>query len=129
MAGLSPSLPLTVDVQDGFRLNKTYKQVVQQNFTNLLLTIPGERIMDPEFGVGLKTYLFEMDNQMLRSDLSAKIISQAARYLPFIEITDITFRTAETDVDIQRNTMYASITYIITPLEFADTLDISLPDN
>jgi phage baseplate assembly protein W len=129
MAGLSPSLPLTVDVQDGFRLNKTYKQVVQQNFTNLLLTIPGERIMDPEFGVGLKTYLFELDNQMLRSDLSAKIISQAARYLPFIEITDITFRTAETDVDIQRNTMYASITYIITPLEFADTLDISLPDN
>ncbi len=129
MAGLSPSLPLTVDVQDGFRLNKTYKQVVQQNFTNLLLTVPGERIMDPDFGVGLKTYLFEMDNQMLRSDLSAKIITQVGRYLPFIEITDITFRSAETDVDIQRNTMYASITYIITPLEFADTLDISLPDN
>ena len=129
MAGLSPSLPLTIDVQDGFKLNKTYKQVVQQNFKNLLLTIPGERIMDPEFGVGLRKYLFELDNEMLRSDLSSKIITQAGIYLPFIDITDITFRTAETDPDIDRNMMFVEITYVIIPLEFADKLDISIPTN
>ena len=31
---------------------------IKQNFKNLILTVPGERVMLPDFGVGLKQYLF-----------------------------------------------------------------------
>ena len=56
--GLSPKLPLTKDPQDGYALNKEYVELVQQNLKMILLTAPGERIMEPEFGVGLRNYLF-----------------------------------------------------------------------
>jgi len=62
--GLSVKLPLYLDPDDGIGLNKTYRESVKQNFLNLLLTIPGERVMIPRFGVGLKRFLFENDKSL-----------------------------------------------------------------
>jgi len=59
MAGISVKLPLSRDPESGYKLNKTLKQVARQNLKMLVLTAPGERIMIPEFGVGLRNYLFE----------------------------------------------------------------------
>lgn len=128
MAGLSPKLPLRFDSSDGYSLNKTYVDVVKQNFTNLILTVPGERIMDPEFGVGIRKFLFEMDNMGLRSNLTAKIHQQVGIYLPFVEIMEITFKSQANDISLDPNLLYVNITYIITPLEFVDKLDITVPN-
>ena len=59
MAGISPKLPLTRDRQDGFALNKTVLDSIKQNVKMVVLTSPGERVMDPAFGVGVRRYLFE----------------------------------------------------------------------
>ena len=61
MAGLTPQLPLARDAINGYTLITDYKTLVRQNFKNLLFTIPGERVMDRDFGIGLKRYLFELD--------------------------------------------------------------------
>ena len=54
LQGISPQLPLVYSHTDGpYQLNKTLKDVVRQNLKMLILTAPGERIMVPEFGVGL----------------------------------------------------------------------------
>ena len=54
LQGISPRLPLVYDKTDGpYQLNKTLKQTFQQNLKMLILTMPGERPMIPEFGVGL----------------------------------------------------------------------------
>ena len=50
--GLSPKLPMSLHPADGYRLTKTYKEMVKQNIKMLILTCPGERMMDPLFGVG-----------------------------------------------------------------------------
>ena len=55
MSSISPSLPLSLDEQDGYKMNKELVKAIQQNIKMLLLTVPGERVMDPDFGVGLKT--------------------------------------------------------------------------
>ena len=74
MAGLTPKLPLALSSDDGaYQLIKTYKNLVKQNFKNLILTSPGERIMDPHFGVGIRNFLFENDGQQLYSEISSKI--------------------------------------------------------
>ena len=70
MIGYSPKFPLQFDNYVGaYSLTTTLKQVVKQNFINLMLTAPGERIMDINFGVGLRNYLFEQDTSQLKSRL------------------------------------------------------------
>lgn len=70
MAGLSPKLPVSRDSEDGYSLTKTYEEMVRQNLKNLLLTNPGERMMDPDFGVGMKRYL-----------LSSMVLTHIQRYM------------------------------------------------
>ena len=71
MAGLTPKLPLTLGGDNGnYKLIKTYKNLIKQNFKNLILTAPGERIMDPNFGVGIRNFLFENDGELLYSGIS-----------------------------------------------------------
>ena len=42
-------------------LTKTMMEVIKQNFKNLVLTNPGERVMLTDFGVGIRRFLFEMN--------------------------------------------------------------------
>ena len=60
MAGFAPKLPLARDTGDGFALIKNFENMIKQNLKMLVLTSPGERIMIPDFGVGLRRYLFEL---------------------------------------------------------------------
>ena len=76
MDGLTPKLPLGYDSAGGYINIDNYKDLVRQNFKMLVLTIPGERVMMPEFGVGLKKYLFEANTQKTRSNISSKIYEQ-----------------------------------------------------
>ena len=60
MSGLSVRLPLRQDEVDGlYQMNKTLVELVKQDFRMLMLTEPGERILLPEYGVGLLQWLFE----------------------------------------------------------------------
>ena len=66
MAGISPKLPLVTDPADGpYLLTKTVAEATKQNLKNLILTQPGERVMDPFFGVGIRSFLFEQDSEYL----------------------------------------------------------------
>ena len=91
MSGLSPKLPVALDEKNGFKLTETYKEMVLQNLKNLVLTIPGEKMMDPEFGVGIKKYLFQQNSYGTYSEIEGRIENQAKKYMPFITIENIIF--------------------------------------
>ena len=93
MAGISAKLPLSLDAEDGITLNKTFQDVIQQNLVSLMLTVPGERIMIPDFGVGLKRFLFEQDSILTRQDIAARTREQVGRFLSVIEIVNIFFES------------------------------------
>lgn len=122
--GLSAYLPLTRDTEDGIKLNKNYIELVRQNFKNLLLTVPGERIMMPEFGVGLRRYLFEPVSQKVKATISSKIMEQAGKYMPFISIDKITFTSFEDNPNFPINLVSMKIQYKIIPLEKVDLLTL-----
>jgi phage baseplate assembly protein W len=89
--GISAALPLILDEIDGpYRLNKTIPQVAAQNLKMLLLTNPGERIMMPQYGVGLSQYIFENDSPALGGDILGNIRSQVSKYLPYIFLEELT---------------------------------------
>ncbi len=89
MYGIAPKLPIASD--DNYRLQntETIEENTQQNLKNIILTAPGERVMDPSFGVGLRNYLFEPNLPMARGRLESAIDSQVAKYMPFVRIDDL----------------------------------------
>jgi len=116
--GISPSLPLRITQTDGaYELNKTYRETVKQNMKNLILTNPGERIMDPDFGVGLQAFLFELDSSITRGNIIEKVREQVAIYLPFVQLQEIYFRSPEdAPTTVDNNYLGMTIRYWIVPL-------------
>ena len=75
-SGWGPSLPITRSDEDGFKLTKEIKEQIKQNFKMLLLTIPGERTWDINFGIGLKKYLFEPNVESTHRTIALRIDEQ-----------------------------------------------------
>ena len=129
MAWLSPKLPLSKNYQTGYKLIKDYKELVKQNFKNLLLTIPGERMMDPVFGVGLKRFLFENDGLGLHDSIASAIKKQTNIYLSYIDIENIAITSADGDPYMDQNFLDIRIEYRIVPLAMSDALEITTTIN
>ena len=70
-----------------FKGTQTVKEQVKSNLINLLLTEPGERINEPNFGVGLKGLLFEQNPNI--EILKEKINNQIEFYIPVISLSDV----------------------------------------
>ena len=82
---------------DKLTMIRGYERLAAQNFKNLMLTSPGERVMDINFGVGLRRFLFEQDiggSTEIRG-LRGRITSQSRTYLPYIQIVNISFSELE----------------------------------
>ena len=124
MSNISPVLPLTKDPANGFLNNHTEVSAIIQDLKMLLLTSPGERVMDPSFGVGMRRYLFEQNNKTTHSSIKAKILRQTKEYLPIIEIQDISFDTEEDSSNIKANALMVSIRFVIAPLGITTTAQI-----
>ena len=125
--GYAPKLPLERSPEDGgYALLKNIRSVTQQNLKMLILTAPGERIMDPNYGVGLRRYLFEQDTLNLTEKLQNIILSQASKYMPHIEIKVIMFRTADETNDIPENSMQVRIKFTIPAIKEIAFIDIDI---
>ena len=112
MKGYSPKLPLMLDATDGFRLTKSLKEVVSQNLKMLILTSPGERIMEPEFGVGFYNFLFQLNTELTRDRVRERIMKQVRTYMPFVRISEIRLGPIE-GLGIDENSLGAVIRYSI----------------
>lgn len=126
MYGISVALPLEYDSVDGpYRLNKTLKDVVKQNLKNLILTSPGERIMIPDFGAGIRELFFEPYNSNTFSEARARIMSQIARYMPFVNVVNFNVITSNDDPDLTANGVRMILQYNIGSIDENDTLIIT----
>ena len=65
--------------------------LIKGQLTQLLLTNPGERVMLPDYGVGLKQYLFEPLNEDVASELGDEVITAVNTYASNIEVISIRF--------------------------------------
>ena len=95
----------------------------KQKLKNIVLTNPGERVMLPNFGVGLKRYLFSNNAngtpvESGQVDLKQNIIRQISQYAPEIAVVSVDIVTNEQDY-----VMKVSIKYNVRNV-FSDTLEI-----
>lgn len=118
---ISIALPLS-NSTDGFKTNDSLFSVVRQNLKMLILTIPGERVMIPDYGVGLKKYLFNSFGENISSQIDQKIREQVKKYMPAITISDIIINRDNIDA----NRLNISINYSIPGISMKDLLRFTI---
>ena len=117
----APKLPLELDDNKKFIIYSDVLSNIRQKILTILLTSPGERIMDPRFGIGIKKYIFEQTSGMLtveedefgekeyireniQSSLYQKLFQQVNWYCNDVTILNL-------DIDIEENVMNLKINY------------------
>ena len=92
-----------------FNSSYTTKEQVKSNLINLLLTTPGERLMNPTFGVGIRNLLFE---QVIEKELiKNRIIDGAQLNIPEIEIVDLFIKRENQETTPEIHTVRISVYY------------------
>lgn len=111
-----PKLPLDhADSHGYYGLIDSIKELAKQNMKMVILTSPSERIMNPDFGVGVRKYLFE--NGIF--GLEERIRSQCSAYVPFVSIRNI-----QIDIDPDTNSGAIMIEYIVKSYNIKDVLKL-----
>jgi len=101
--------PVSYDSESGFySATSSMLEVAAQNLKVLFLTIPGERIYHPRFGIGIEKYIFEMDTQSLRTSMTARISEQISRYLPYVKIINILYGS-----EPDKHALSVSLEYVV----------------
>lgn len=72
-----------------FQPTYTSYEAAKTNLRNLLLTAKGERVMQPEFGTGLHSLLFEQMGDDFEDRLVDTITESVNFWLPYINIDEI----------------------------------------
>jgi phage baseplate assembly protein W len=96
------------------------RKAVSFNIKNIILTNPGERIMIPDFGVGIQRALFERISINLLQGIQDRILEQISIYASYITILQIQVIPID-DVSIN-----VKLKYKIDFAEIVDTLDIEI---
>lgn len=72
-----------------FDLNHSKEEAIRSQLIHLLLTIKGQRLRNPEFGVNLMSYIFNMNDSLSWQDIKNDITEQVAKYIPEVTFNDI----------------------------------------
>ena len=117
---IGPSLPLMPDSSDGFAMIYAFNEQIKQNFKTLILTHPGERVMEPEFGVGITKYLFDNETGDYQQRIISATNKQIAKYMPVVSLISITFS------DPSANSVSMIIKYAVPDLNIRDNFVITI---
>ena len=96
----------------------TTAEQVKSNLLNVLLTEPGERVFKPNFGVGLRNYLFENSNDL--SLLEERINNQINRNIAGIELINVNLIKEPDSHEIK-----IAISYRVLANQELDTIQIN----
>lgn len=83
-------LPMTAENGSLFKLSYTTQEQAISNLKNLLLTIRGERPMQPLFGTIVQRSLFQQLTPALLEKIDESIRTAIEYWLPYIIIDDLT---------------------------------------
>jgi|TARA_R100001460_G_scaffold41513_2_gene77233 hypothetical protein len=91
------SFPLRAGGNKDFQMTKTSLEQAQHNIRNLILTYPGERAQQPEFGSRLRELLFEQQDDELPNKIDEEVRRSIGQWLPYINVITVDTLTDEGD--------------------------------
>jgi phage baseplate assembly protein W len=120
---LGLDMPLVGESGAKFKQNYLTMDQAVANAKNLLLTEPGERVMLPTFGCGLKRVLFDQTTPETLAALETRIRNSFQTFLPYIFIQELNLVS-----DPDKNAIYVKLGISLNESGF-DTRTILLEVN
>ena len=132
MIKIAPVFPLVLNDNGGYEMHgsseEDIKKVINQNIKNILLTNPGEKLFDAEFGVGVSKYLFEYSSTIESGQnlppITSNITDQLARYIPYVEVNNVSVTADDERLNIRID--YAILQSLEDPIV---AFNLNLPFN
>jgi Bacteriophage baseplate protein W len=112
--GQGPSFPLQFSTSGGLKDVALASGVdkINQSIHSILTTIPGERVMNPNFGSLLYQLIFEPNDFVLRDLLYLYTVDALARWEKRINVVSINFPI--TGDDLENGIVRLQVRYVIT---------------
>lgn len=82
------SLPFSA--KDVFTSTYTTKDALKSNLINFMLTGKGERVLNPDFGIGLRSMLFEQATQDSRDQIDYMVRKGLSDWFPQVVVNTLT---------------------------------------
>ncbi len=98
----------------------TTQEAIKTNLIDFFLTEPGERYLNPTYGGGLRSFIFEQITSNTLDSLQEDIQSKINRFFPNVRVLDL-----EVLQDPDYNTITVSIKYNIIDTAISDEIQIA----
>ena len=106
-----------------FNQSFTTKEQVKSNLINLMLTSPGERLMNPNFGIGVRDLIFE--NVIDQESLQNRIIDSTLQYIPEVEILNVNIQRVNENTSPEIHQLRLSIGYALVANDQQDVIQLN----
>ena len=103
-----------------FYSNYTTAAAIKNNLINYFLTNPGERPLNPTFGGGLRSFIFEQITENNTDFLKEQIESDISLFFPNITILRLNINSLE-----DTHTINAILEYSVNQTNITDTLQMN----
>ena len=123
-----PKFPLKMSERDGaYQSINDLTESVKQNVIFLLNTSPGEWPGRPNFGIGVRRFLFENVTSIEWEKLHQRIKEQFNKYMPFLDVkSEIITEGIHGESLIDENTVKLVLRYSINPISVQDVVTLNL---
>lgn len=106
--GRGPRFPLRPDPLTGAFAYVDGMAIIHQSITTILDTNPGERIMLPAFGCGLRRFLGQPNTLTTRTTMEEEISAALQQWEPRIKLTGVAVIPADDDPEL----VWIEISYV-----------------
>lgn len=113
-------IPFALDSNGAVLMTQDPDVQAAQHVKSLVVTEPGERVMQPDYGVPTREWVFAPGTPNPSTEIALRVTSQMAQWEPSINVLNVTpiqdeeLGRADIQVDYQRNPSPGSATYTAT---------------
>jgi uncharacterized protein len=105
----------------------TYPEHVAQMIEQVLLTTPGERVNQPQFGCGLRQLLFAPVSDALQATMRIQVMQALGQALGgVITLNDVTVSTGDSTAALEPGTFQVTVSYTLIDTQTSEQTTVTL---
>lgn len=122
------SYPLRIDAGAGQVARANYPDHVSQLIEQLLLTSPGERVCQPEFGCGLRRLVFANQSAALLATVRLQVQQSVNRWLADqVQLTDVSVVAgADPGSGLDEGELLVTVSYTVVDTQTSSTVTVQV---